>query len=190
MNGDLLGLLALGGSAIAIVISIFSWRAAVHANRAALFERRFEIYNNAEEFIDSWMREAKPDVEKLGVLFYAWNRSHFLFEPEVTAYLQKLYLDAIKADQCEKIVAGEAPGNRVEALKKMHALTRKHTEFTNVREIFLPHRKVSDGYLSFPKWAHRLRQAFTLPKNPWSNEQTASELGPIAKRERFSATPE
>src|SRR5262245_33528347 len=109
MDGNLLDLITLAGSTIAVVISIFSWRAAAHANRAALFDRRFEVYNAAEEFIDPWIRDAKPDLEKLHILFHAWNRSHFLFEPDVTAYLRKLWLDAIKADYCRKIVAGEVP---------------------------------------------------------------------------------
>ena len=163
---DWFNIITLVSSIVAVLVSLFSWRAAIHANRSALFERRFEVYTDAEKFILAWGVHARPDENLIPVLVKAWNRSHFLFEPEVTQHLQKIWYDAVSALELEYAVNGEVPGDRREARDKLNKLTREHTEIAALRNAFLPHLKVSDGYLSLPKWPRFIRE-FIHPKRPW-----------------------
>jgi hypothetical protein len=116
---------------------------AEQGNRAAIFDRRFEVYGDAEHFIIAWMRDAKPDLSgQLGTLIGAWSRSHFLFDVEVTTYLRQLWLDAVDADYARQVIAGEAPGDRQKAIEKSHDLLLKHANFDKLRNTFLPHMKI------------------------------------------------
>jgi hypothetical protein len=90
--------LALIVSIVALLISVLGYRIAQHANRAAIFDRRFEVYEDAEQFVGAWQAHGRSS-EDLSRLVGAWNRSHFLFDDPVTAYLRQLWLDAIDADR-------------------------------------------------------------------------------------------
>lgn len=128
-------------AAVALVVSILSWRASERASeraiRASIYDRRFEVYLDAERFISGWMREARPDMSLLGPLIGAWTRSHFLFEKEVTQYLRKLWLDAVDANYQSKVAAGEAPGDHGEAINKVHELLMAHADHEQLRGKFM-----------------------------------------------------
>ena len=51
-----LNALALAVGVLALIVSGLSWRTAVHANRAAIFDRRFEVYTDVEKFMKFWHR--------------------------------------------------------------------------------------------------------------------------------------
>ncbi|MGB0087351.1 MAG: hypothetical protein WBP94_18500 [Rhodomicrobiaceae bacterium] len=167
--------LSLLVSIAAFAVALFSWFAAIHANRAALFDRRFEVYRDAEEFIRGWQRHGRPDIELLPKLVDAWNRSHFLFDADVTAYLRKLWLDAVDADECAKVASREVPADveeRQKHRKKASELFKKYTENEQLRNAFLPHLKVSDGYLEFPRWIPDW-----LRKNPTKSTPSPKSVG-------------
>jgi hypothetical protein len=152
--------LALLVSVAAFAVSVLSWLASIHENRAVLFDRRFEVYRDAEAFIAAWQRHGRPDLALLGKLVDAWNRSHFLFEADVTKFLREVWLDAVKADYCNKVFAGEAVANAEETAAvpaKMLELNTKYLDSERLRDAFLPHLKVSDGNLKPPHWLSRLR---------------------------------
>src|SRR5687767_2682296 len=72
------------------------------SNKATIFEQRFGVYRDAEDFIRAWMQHGDPDFgEPFYKLIDAWNRSHFLFDEPVTAYLRQLWLDAIAANSAD-----------------------------------------------------------------------------------------
>ena len=150
----------------ALVISIFSWRVSLHANRAAVFDRRFEVYRDVEKFIGAWQRHGRPDMKLLGDLVDAWNRSHFLFPAQVTTYLRKVWVDATSVDYHTKVAAGETPGDVEKSQLRAMELTGEHVQSERLRNAFLPYLKVSDGHLSIPAWLAKL---FAPTPKPWLN---------------------
>lgn len=136
--------LALLVGIAAAIVSGLSWRAAVQAIRASIFQNRFEVYQDAERFLTSWIQKGCPDTDnELRVLVGAWNRSHFLFDQDVTDYLRELWLDGIKANYAQHVISGEYEGNRDEAIKTKYDLLNKHcAEDSLLRKIFVKHMKV------------------------------------------------
>lgn len=155
--------LALITGIIALVVSGFSWRTAVHANRAAIFDRRFDVYTDAEKFISAWRTHGRPEMDQLGVLIGAWNRSQFLFEAPVTNYLRQLWLEAVDADYCSKVIAGEVQGDHGKAVEKMHRLTLQHMDGDRLRAQFIPQLKVRDGYPALPVGLAKRLGRFNAP---------------------------
>jgi len=129
-------------SAIALYVSYLSWRTSVQSVRAATFDQRYQVYSDAETFLGAWIRDAHPDMTKLNVIVGAWRRSHFLCSDEVTRYLRKVWLDAVKADYSHKVIAGEAEGDRKHALKETQDLLVEHLDFEKLRRVFTPDLKV------------------------------------------------
>jgi hypothetical protein len=130
-------------SLFALAVSFLSWRAAVQSISASAFDRRFEIYSDAERFIGAWMRDAHPDLGLLPTLVGAWTRSHFLCSDEVTTDLRKLWLDAVNADMDHKVIAGEVQGDRDRAIERRTALMLEHADYERLRAKFMHDLKVA-----------------------------------------------
>ncbi len=157
--------LALLTSLAALVFSILAWRSAAKANRAAanagrasqnanqnsIFNRRYEIFEEAEKFVLAWRQQGRPDMTLLPMLIRAWNRSHFFFKPDVPQYLKRIWDDAVRADHCWEVIAGETAGNRQEANKEFHALLKWHGETANLCTAFMPHLNLADAQFSSAK---------------------------------------
>ena len=143
--------LALVVAALALAVSWLSWRASLLGIRASTYDRTYEIYADAERFHGPWMRDARPDMSMLPTLIGAWSRSHFLCSEEVTAYLRKLWLDAIRAEHLSKVIAGEYPGDHGAAVKEEYELLRQHVDFERLRVLFMPDLRVR--YRSFRQTA-------------------------------------
>lgn len=130
-------------AALALAVSYLSWRASVQAVAASTFDRRYEIYADAERFISAWMRDARPDLSLLSVLVGAWSRSHFLCSKEVTTYLRKVWLDSIRASQLERVMAGAEKGDHGRAVEEFHDLLREHADFDRLRAKFMHDLKIA-----------------------------------------------
>lgn len=133
---------ALLVAVVALCVSYLSWRTSEKAIRASTFDQRFQIYLDAEQFIGAWMRDARPDMGMLPKLVKAWTRSHFLCSEQVTQYLRKLWVDAVKASEMNEIMAGRAEGDRPKAVKEFHALLGEHAEYKQLRTKFMPDLKL------------------------------------------------
>ena len=131
------GLISIGISVCALVVAIMSWRASIQSIRASIYDRRYEVYADAEKFIGNWIMHARPDMDELSTLMGAQSRSHFLFDEKITTYLLKVWLDAVAADYSSQIVAKEIEGDRPKALEKKQALLLEHADFDKLREVFL-----------------------------------------------------
>ena len=94
---------------LAFAVSILAWRAAMLAGRAATFERRFEIYRDAETFIAAWQRNGSPDMAKLPLIVGAWTRSQFVCSETATNYLKTVWDDAVNAAVLQQGRCGHAP---------------------------------------------------------------------------------
>ena len=129
-------------AAIALVLAYLSWRASLLAVRASTFDRRYEVYAEAERFLSAWLRDGRPDMSLLGLLVGAWSRSHFLCNERVTTYLRKLWLDAVNADFNERVVTGELAGDYDKSVKIVHDLLMEHHDFDNLRAVFMGDLKV------------------------------------------------
>jgi hypothetical protein len=141
--GTTLNLVAILTGVVALVVSALSWHASVQANRASIFDQRFAVYEDVEKFISLWMRDGHPDLGHLPMLVRAWNRSHFLFESSVTAYIRKVWLDAGDADYHNKVANGDVQGDRQASIEIVHRLLREHADFDALRGQFLPQLKVA-----------------------------------------------
>ncbi len=130
-------------SIAALVVAILSWRESVQATRAAIYDRRYEVYADAEKFLSTWMRKGDPDIEELNILIGAWSRSQFLFSDKVATYLRKLWTDAVKADYAKKVLSREYDGDRNEASEISHELRLEHAvSYEKLREVFEDELKV------------------------------------------------
>lgn len=122
----------------ALVVSVLSLRASSQTVRATVFDRRFDIYADAEKFIAAWGRDGYPDIQtELRTLVGAWTRSHFICHPSTTQYLRKLWLDGIEANKLRAVIAGELPGDHAEAVRKYYELLRLHADYDKLREVFM-----------------------------------------------------
>lgn len=139
---DLISSLSAIVAIAAFAVSFASWRASERSVKAAIFEHRYSIYEDAETFLSAWLRHGRPDMALLGQLVGAWSRSHFVCRPEVTAYLRKLWLDAVNADYLAKVISGEVEGDHNVAVEKKYDLIREHADFDKLRGVFLPDLKV------------------------------------------------
>lgn len=130
-------------SIIALVVAALSWRAAERSARATAYEKRFEVYRDAEEFVRAWLQRGDPNLDHLGALVDAWNRSHFLFDSSVTAFLRDLWLKALRAHEANSIVLGELDGDRDAALKIKYDLLRWLGEDSSpLHRAFINHLKI------------------------------------------------
>ena len=130
---------------LALAVSVLAWRAAMLAGRAAAFERRFEIYRDAETFITAWQRDGSPDMAKLPLIVSAWSRSQFLCSETATSYLKTVWDDAASAAVLRKVVTGELPGDQGEAVIDLHALTSEHADLVLLRAAFMDDLKIGSG---------------------------------------------
>jgi hypothetical protein len=55
---------------------------------------------------------------------------------------EKLWKDAVTADDREKVISGAFPGDRAKAIDESHALFKEHANFEKLREIFMRDLKV------------------------------------------------
>ena len=55
-----ISLAAAAIAAFALIVSFLSWRASVRSVRASAFNRRFEIYSDAERFLEAGCAMANP----------------------------------------------------------------------------------------------------------------------------------
>ena len=117
---------------------------------AAGFEQRFAVYRDVESFLQVWAQKGSPNSDQLRLITGAWDRSHFLFDTEVTGYLRQIWLDAITAERATKILSGEHHGDRDEALKQNTFYMEKYFSDNGERhrEVFMRQMKLQ------PKFAH------------------------------------
>lgn len=130
---------------LALAVSVLAWRAAMLAGRAATFERRFEIYRDAETFIAAWQRNGSPDMAKLPLIVGAWTRSQFVCSERATDYLKAVWDDAASAAVLRKVATGELPGDQGELAVELHALTSEHADLVPLRAAFMGDLKIGSG---------------------------------------------
>jgi hypothetical protein len=130
---------------LALAVSVLAWRAAMLAGRAAAFERRFEIYRDAETFISAWQRDGSPNMAKLPLIVGAWSRSQFLCSEAATSYLKAVWDDAVSAAVLRKVASGELPGEPADAVLELRALTSEHADLVQLRAAFMSDLKIGSG---------------------------------------------
>lgn len=131
-------------AAAALLISWLAWRASDASYRAAIYERRFQIYIAAQGFISAWALYGPPDQAKHSELVGAWDRSHFLFDAKVTAYLWQLRMDANNAEYLLKEHRKDE-ANSMDAYDKAQRLKNAHIDYDKLRQIFYADLKVPSG---------------------------------------------
>ena len=147
LTADRLAVIVAG---LALLVSIFSYRAArkankaaLEANRVAIFDRRFSVYTDAEKFLGAWFRHGKPDWDEMPTLLSAINRSQLLFPKTISKYLEMLKKDAIEASRAASVVSGETEGRREQAVEKQYVLMKKYAEKADgLGKAFQPYIKV------------------------------------------------
>lgn len=141
-TSDVISSLSAVVAIAAFAVSYASWRASERSVKAAIFERRFSIYEDAEKFLSSWLHHGRPDMDQLGLLMGAWSRSQFVCRPEVATYLKKVRMDALDANLLEQVIAGTVEGDHGAAVQKKYELIREHGDFTKLRSVFMHDLKI------------------------------------------------
>ena len=121
--------IALGAAVIASLSAVFSfltWQAALAEVKASLFAERMAVFKDVKSFMVPWFRQGRPDLNELHILVDAWERSQFLFEPSVTAFLRKLWKDAVRAEYHARIQSGELTGDRNRAVDILHKINSQY----------------------------------------------------------------
>jgi hypothetical protein len=130
-------------SIFATVVAGFALLEARKSNRAVVFDQRFAVYRDVEKFLGFWARDGRPNLNELRLVTDAWNRSHFLFDKFVTAYLRELWLDAIQAETDARTVNGDQPGDRNVAIEREQRLFLKYCgEGNSLRTAFMRDLKI------------------------------------------------
>ncbi len=159
--------LALIISIVSALVAALSWRAAEQAARATIFDQRFEVYRDAEKFVGLWIRNGRPDIDQLGLIVDAWNRSHFLFDEKVTAHLREVWVDAVKAAEITDALEGGYASDHEKAVKMKHELLHKHClDGRPLRKVFEAEMKVqsTNSVSGFYDWLSRRARAFQPPR--------------------------
>lgn len=94
--------------------------------KAAAFKERFAVYVDVQDFMRPWMQDARPDLSKLHLITSAWDRSRYLYEPEVTAFIRQIWMDAIDAHYQARIMSGELPGDYQAAVEFEHSCLKRY----------------------------------------------------------------
>ncbi|RUP08289.1 hypothetical protein [Hyphomicrobium sp.] len=134
---DLSALASAVAAAASAVAAFLSWRSerfsseaqallSAQAIRAAIFERRFAVYVEVQDFMSPWMRDGHPDLVRLPQLISAWDRSRYLFDPEVTSFIRGIWLDAVQIEHDRPIINEEMEGDRQKAIEFKYACLRKY----------------------------------------------------------------
>jgi hypothetical protein len=131
-------LIALG----ALGVSIFSLKASQRTVSATIYEHRYKIYGDAEKFLAAWMRDARSDLTMLGTLVGAWSRSHFLCNAEVTAYLRRIWTDAVRANLLNDQNGAMDQAQRAAAIEEATRLLVEHGDYDRLRERFMADLRV------------------------------------------------
>ncbi len=136
--------LAAGASAVAAFVS---WRTqlrsfstqetlAKQSIKAATFERRFQVYEDVRAFLTHWLQDGKPNIGELSKLIYAWDRSRYLYEHDVTQYIRRMWLDALDADMAQQVVSGALAGDRDAAIKLKYDLILYYGDDARMYAVF------------------------------------------------------
>ena len=125
-------------SIAALVIAVLSWVASDNSVRAAMFDRRFEILRDVERYISRWMIKGVPDMNDLhGALGAACNRSRYISDPNVVAYIEQLIRDGAQAHclrqmidiETDKATRDHHIGEELELKKKYHDFSKLYPIF-------------------------------------------------------------
>ena len=121
--------IAIAATVIALIsvrFSWLSWKASLDQVKASLFSERMAVFKDVKLFMTPWFRDGRPNLKELYLLVYAWERSQFLFEPSVTAFLRKLWKDAVRADFHARIQSNELTGDYAQAVEIVNEINSQY----------------------------------------------------------------
>ena len=117
-SAELIAITAALFSLGSMVFAAFTWQTAKVQAQGALFQERYKVFLTAKEFLQPWYANGHPDLNELGKLVEAREKSIFLFDERVTNFLRHLWIDAQVAANDHKIVTGEVEGDRAKAMAR------------------------------------------------------------------------
>ena len=103
-------------------MSLYSLKASRDQVRASLFAERMSVFKDVKAFMNPWFRAGRPDLKDLHMLVGARERSQFLFDQSVTAFLRKLWKDAVRCDFHSRVISGEIKEDYQTAVNLVHKI--------------------------------------------------------------------
>lgn len=139
---------------IALLAAYIAWAQWITAQRKLaldLFERRFQLYRNAQAAIRPIVASGKPTMENEHAFLRVLDEARFLFGPEVCRYLDEVWLAIVNLGA----ISAELDGLRGE--ERSAAVKSRRIEFD----------KVSATEREFPKLLDRyMRMDAPVPRTP------------------------
>lgn len=135
-------LVALVAGAIAASIAYRQWVTARNKLKLDFFDRRMHIYKNAVDLINEYSKAEPADWKRVGELSNALVPARFIFDTEVSQYLEQLtvraYLTASKKAALE--LEGMSLEERAEFAKELArtAIETARGELTELNRLLAP----------------------------------------------------
>jgi len=117
---------AIGPSLIALFVAYIAfqqWQVNRANLRERLFDRRFEVFRETQNFLSSVLRDAKVSNEALAEFQEAPQIARFLFDEKLAKYLSEIRNHAIDLQMHHEI--SKEPTNEE---KRLDAVGKKHEE--------------------------------------------------------------
>lgn len=123
-------------------IAYRQWRTNNDNLRERLFDRRMEVFDMAFDAISTVLREGLQETSAERTLAIAWQKSKFLFGPDVTNFLDEARNNILKGNMYYKLL--DAPNqDRADIADKEYSCFQKVTK--DIEKMWA----VFDPYLSF-----------------------------------------
>lgn len=90
------GLLVPAIAGFAVYIAKQQYRTAERKLRLDLFDRRLAVFNSVMKFLAEIVRDANADLNQLFTLVTETRDAEFLFDSEISAYINGLYTKALE----------------------------------------------------------------------------------------------
>jgi len=114
---------AIGMLLVAIGVGIISYRQYYvqrEEHRLSLFDRRFELFRVQQKFLSSILAHARVDDDTLGPYIDGMQKSTFLLDDEMHAYIESIYRRAIHFQGLQAQIRGLQGEERSRKIDQEH----------------------------------------------------------------------
>jgi hypothetical protein len=120
-------------SAIAVVITVLLAR---KAHRVNLYPMRKGVYDDAKQFLQTWLQAGVPERKLMPLLVGAWDRSRSTCSAKVTKHLELIQKDAAQAQYLEGRIRHGDEQVRDAAIEKNRLIFERHSDLGKLYEVF------------------------------------------------------
>ena len=125
-------------------IAFQQYQVAKRKLRHELFDRRYEVYESVRKFLSSVATHARVDGDEMVKFLEGTATAKFLFDSEVSEYIEEIYRNSLKHSMYDKLLKNEFERDKRLSLieKESEKLEWLTTQFTVMNEVFGEYLKV------------------------------------------------